>query len=257
MKTRRWIVITVLASALSMPVSLVTAAPSASSTITPPLPSPAPKGSEVRFALVITVTDINPEVVGVDIHVGYYDKLLAPPLSPTAKGTVLRQGTPARPNPGGGTLACSEVKIIPSISSPVFTIDESVLPNFEFSLANPSAGAYTIQAGYSGYLASEARTTIPPSKDVGTTTLCGGDVNADRVINILDIGTITVNFGKTNMPVRSDVSVPPLFPDDCADPDEPTDINDDSLVNISDLAIAAGNWGLTEATLWETTQCNP
>ena len=247
MKTCRWIVITVLASALSMPVSLVTAAPSASITITPPLPSPAPKGTEVAFALVITATDINPRVADAEIRVVYYDKLVAPSISPVVRGMVLRQGTPANPNPGGGTLACSEVNA-------VFTDPSG---KFEFSLINPLSGTYIIGARYPGYLSSETTITIPPSKDVGTTTLCGGDVNADRVINILDIGTITANFGKTNMPVRSEVSVPPLFPDDCADPDEPTDINDDSLVNISDLAIAAGNWGLTEATLWETTQCNP
>ena len=250
MKTRRWIVITVLALALSMPVSPVSAARSASITITPPLANPAPIGTDVSFVRVITVTDINPGVAGADIHVGYYDKLLAPPLSPTAKGTVLRQGTPARPNPGGGTLACSEVKIIPSISSPAFTIDESVLPNFEFSLANPSAGAYIIQAGYSGYLASEATITIPPSRDVGTTTLCGGDVNADRVINILDVGKIIGKFNSAGVPVRSDLP-------DCTDTDDPADINDDSLINISDLAITAGNWGQKGPTLWDTTQCGP
>jgi hypothetical protein len=211
MKTRRWIAIIVLALALDMPASSVSAAPSASITITSS-------------------------------------------LSPTAQGTVLRQGTPAKPNPGGGTLACSEVKIIPSISSPVFTMDESILPNFEFSLANPSAGVYTIQAGYSGYLASEARTTIPPSRNVGTTTLCGGDVNADRVINILDIGQIIAKFGTCNVKVGSSN---PTACSSASVADEPTDINDNGCVNISDLAVAAGNWGLTGPTLWDTTQCGP
>ena len=254
MKTRKWIAITVLVLALSMPVSPVPTAPSASITVTLPLPDPAPVGTEVSFALVITASDINPEVVGADIHMSYrYDKLEAPSLSPTAKGTVLRQVTPARPNPGGGTLACSEVKIIPSISSPVFTIDESDMPNFEVSLANPSDGAYTIQAGYSGYLLSEARTTIPPSRDVGTTTLCGGDVNADRVINILDIGQIIAKFGICNVMVGSSN---PTACSSASFVDEPTDINDDGCINISDLAIAAGNWGLTGPTPWDTKQCD-
>ena len=160
MKTRRWLVITVLALALSMSAAPVNAAPFASLTNTPP-------------------------------------------TAPDVKGTVLRQGALANPNTGGGTLACSEVRILPSISGPVFTTGESVLPNFEFSLANPSAGVYTIQAGYSGYLASETTATVPPSRDVGTTTLCGGDVNADRVINILDIGLIIGKFGACNVKVGS------------------------------------------------------
>jgi hypothetical protein len=64
----------------------------------------------VSFALVITATDINPGMAGADIHVVYrYDQLAAPLISSAVKGTVLRQGTPANPNPGGGTLACSAV----------------------------------------------------------------------------------------------------------------------------------------------------
>ena len=253
MKTRKWILITILAFAMSMLVSPVSAAPSAYIRLTPPLPSPAPKGTEVSFALVITATDINPGAADADIRVGYYDKLVAPSISPAVRGMVLRQGILANPNPGGGTLACSEVKIIPSSSDPVFTTDESVFPNFEFSLSNPSAGVYTIHAGYSGYLASETRTAIPPSKDVGTTNLCGGDVNADRVINILDVGTISANFGKCNVKVGS--SNPTACSSASVD-DEPTDIDDDRCVNISDLAIAAGNWGLIGPTPWDTSQCH-
>jgi len=211
MKTRRWIVITVLTLALSMPASLVGAAPFAS------------------------ITD-------------------TPRISPDVKGTVLRQGTLANSNPGGGTLACSEVRILPSISSPVFTIGESVLPNFEFSLANPSAGVYTIHAEYSGYLASEATATVPPSRDVGTTTLCGGDVNADRVINILDIGLIIGKFGACNVKAGSS---DPTACSSASIADEPRDINDDGCVDIRDLSITARNWGHTGPTLWDTTQCGP
>ena len=211
MITRRWIVIAVLALALSMPASPVGAAPFASITNTPPAP-------------------------------------------PDVTGTVLRQGTLTNPNPGGSTLACSEVRILPSISGPVFTTGESVLPNFEFSLANPSAGVYTIQAGYSGYLDSEATATVPPSIDVGTTTLCGGDVNADRVINILDIGLIIGKFGACNVKVGSSDRTA------CSSAglaDEPRDINDDGCVNIQDLAITGGNLDDAGPTLWDTTQCGP
>jgi hypothetical protein len=238
-----------------MPVSAVSAAPSISITITPPLPNPASIDSEVSFPLVIIGTDISPGVSGADIHMGYdYDQLETSPISPAAKGTVLKQGTLGNPNTGRGSLACSEVRILPSITSPVFTIGETVLPNFEFKLANPSAGVYTIHAEYSGYLASEATATIPPSRDVGTTILCGGDVNADRVINILDIGLMIGKFGACNVKVGSS---DPTACNSASIADEPRDINDDGCVNIRDLAITGGNWGDTGPTLWDTTQCGP
>ena len=222
MKMRKCIVITVLALALNMPVLPVSAAPSASIIITPPFHYPHLVDSEVPFSLVINVTDDGiPAVV---------------------KGTVLRQGTPVIPNPGGGTLACSEVN--------AFFTDP--LGKFEFSLINPLSGTYRILAKYSGYLPSETTVTIPPSRDVGTTILHGGDVNADRVINIFDIGLIISKFGETNVEVRSDLSNPPMLAADCADPDEPADINDDGIVNLSDLAIAAGNWGRVGSTRWDT-----
>jgi hypothetical protein len=125
---------------------------------------------------------------------------------------------------------------------------------FEFSLIDPLSGTYTIGAGYPGYLTSQTTITIPPSKDVGTTTLCGGDVNADRVINILDIGLIIAKFGVCNVEAGSSN---PTACSSASIADEPTDINDDACVNISDLAIAAGNWGQTGPTPWGTTQCGP
>jgi hypothetical protein len=74
--------------------------------------------------------------------------------------------------------------------------------------------------------------------------LRGGDVNADKAINILDIGAIISKFSSTGVNVRSDLA-------DCTDADEPADINDDGNINISDLAIAAGNWGRTGPTPWQ------
>ena len=168
-------------------------------------------------------------------------------------GTVLRQGTPANPNPGGGTLACSEVKLL-SGSMTVGPVSTYFPPESgKFTFKNVPGGIYKVHAEYPGYLASETRTliTIPPSQEVGTTELCGGDVNFDYKINILDIGTIIGKFGKTGVEVRSDAP-------DCTDPDEPVDINDDGNVNIGDVAIAAGNWGRTGSTPWQPTGiCDP
>ena len=170
------------------------------------------------------------------------------------KGTVLTQGVSGKPNTGEASLACSVVKIIPPIVPSVFTKD-ALIDNFEFDLTGPPDGTYTIHAEYSGYLASETTITInaggPTIIDVGTTKLCGGDVKGDGVINILDIGTIIGKFGSAGVPVGSS------DPTNCNKPDEPADINDDSLVNISDLAIAAGNWTHTGPTPWRTDQCDP
>jgi hypothetical protein len=343
MKTYKWFVITALVLALIMPVTPAGAAPpppSASNTLTAPSPNPGRVGSEVSFALILTVENINPGVTAAEIYLAYDDTLVAPPTSPlgvvealpdffgvsnvsinevlpkaqcpgmtspcihlavagpaqtthsgaaarfhfrgikdgnacfrllvstmvnadgfpvthvqaspvcvpiirtTIGGTVKRQGTPASPNPGGGTPACSEVKATSGALTvgPVFTDGLGA-----FNLTDMPSGAHTLHAEYSGYLASEKTIAIsaggPAFIDVGTTTLLGGDVNGDKSINILDIGKIISLFGNTGVPVRSDAP-------DCTDPDEPTDINDDGNINISDLAIAAGNWGRTGPTPW-------
>lgn len=163
----------------------------------------------------------------------------------TIDGTVKRQGTPAIPNPGGGTLACSVVKATSGALTvgPVFTDGSG-----NFKLTDVPGGAHNLRAEYSGYLASEKTIVIsasgPPSINVGMTTLLGGDVNGDKSINILDIGKIISLFGRTGVPVGSS------DPANCNRPDEPTDINDDGNINISDLAITAGNWGRTGPTIW-------
>jgi hypothetical protein len=157
-----------------------------------------------------------------------------------ATGTVLRQGMPANPNPGGGTLACSEV------TANGVTVKTDV--SGKFTLTNLPTGTYAVRATYPGYLASEKTITVTTGSlspiEVGTTTLRGGDVNNDAKINILDIGTITGKFGKAGFAVGSASAA-------CNVADEPADINDDGQVNISDLAIAAGNWVKTGPTPWQ------
>ncbi len=158
-------------------------------------------------------------------------------------GTVLRQGVPASPNPGGGTLACSSVTATGTwVYGPVVTNTDG-----NFSFTNLPAGTYTFRATYPGYLSSEkAGVAIPDNSitgNVGSTTLRGGDVNGDNAINILDIGAVISKFGKTSVAVRSAGG-------NCTT-DEPADINDDGTVNISDLAITAGNWGKMGPTAWQ------
>jgi len=162
------------------------------------------------------------------------------PPDPKMTGVVSKQGAPANPNPGGGTLSCSSVTVngvsFKTDDTGKFLVNDMPLP----------AGTYALRAIYPGYLASEKTITITAGSvsliDVGTTTLRGGDVNSDSQINILDVGLITGKFGQTGLAVGS------VFLD-CSVTDEPADINDDGQINISDLAITAGNWSAS-TTVW-------
>ena len=167
------------------------------------------------------------------------------------EGQVLRQGVVANPNPGGGTLACSKVIAFSGTQTfgPTYTD-----VNGYFKLTKLTTGVYTVRAIYSGYLPSDKTgvnvSILTPRVNVGRTTLRGGDVNeingvvGDNAINILDIGTIISKFGQSAVPVKSATA-------DCSGQDFVPDINDDGLVNISDLAIVAGNWGIVGPTPWQ------
>ena len=164
-------------------------------------------------------------------------------------GNVLRQGTPANPNPGNGSLACSKVMAIGAASfGPAFTNTSGA-----FGLNGMATGTYTIRATYPGYLASEKTGFVISNSaqvfDAGTTSLRGGDANNDNAINILDIGTIISKFGQANSAVGSTA----LNCVNASSGDDPVDVNDDGVINISDLAIAAGNWGRVGPTAWSTT----
>jgi hypothetical protein len=162
----------------------------------------------------------------------------------TVTGVAQRQGVPANPNTGGGTLTCSSVTATGTTSlGPVLTD-----VNGGFQLPNLQIGSYTIRATYPGYLPSQkAGITVvaggATTVNLATTSLRGGDVNGDNAINILDIGSIISKFGQAGVAVKSASA-------NCSTTDEPADINDDGLVNISDLAIAAGNWGSVGPTVW-------
>lgn len=159
----------------------------------------------------------------------------------TITGTILRQGTPGNPNPGGGSLMCSEARVVNTALAAVAGA------NGNFSIADVPPGTYTVEASYSGYLRAAATGVVVQSGvltvPVGTVRLLGGDANGDGVINILDVGSVISEFGRTGVPVRSDAP-------DCLDSDDPNDINDDGIVNIGDLAIVAGNWGKVGPTAW-------
>lgn len=159
-------------------------------------------------------------------------------------GLVSRQGVPANPNAGGGTLACTVVTVT-GASTPAQTVVTNTSGGF--SLLGLPLDTYTIRASYPGYLAvQKVDVTLDSSQlnaTLGNVTLRGGDINGDGVINILDVGLIISKFGSTGVPVRSASTT-------CSVTDEPADINDDGVINISDLAILSGNWGLVGPLVW-------
>ncbi len=170
----------------------------------------------------------------------------SPPPTPvpgSIVGTVTRQGTPANPNPGGGTWACVAVTANGATTyGPAYT-DATGL----FGIENLDVYTYTLIASYPGYLTADKSEVVVDGQAstflVGTAHLLGGDVNGDNAVNILDIATMAAKFDQSGFPVRSN-SI------GCAGADEASDINDDGSVNIIDLAIGASNWNRVGPTPW-------
>jgi hypothetical protein len=157
-----------------------------------------------------------------------------------ASGIVQRQGMPATPDLSPNSMLCSSVTVIGAETYGPLNTDG----NGAFQFSDQPEGKYTFRAAYPGYLASEktgvsvSATTI----DLGITTLRGGDVNGDNAINIFDVVKIVNKFGQSGVAVRGAT---------CSDPDEAADINNDGLVNIRDLTITTGNWGLVGPQPWQ------
>ncbi len=105
----------------------------------------------------------------------------------------------------------------------------------EFRVDVPAGSSYLVRAAYPGYLNAQRSSVyvVGAEVDIGSVTLVGGDVNADNNINILDIVKIVNDYGTTGHAASS-----------------PVDINDDGIVNIYDLTIAAGNFNRAGPTNW-------
>jgi hypothetical protein len=179
-------------------------------------------------------------------HAGVPQECVPVELSATASGVVNRQGIVVAAGAGaaGNGPVCSSVTAIGNETFGPTHTDAGGGYNF----INLPVGTYLFRAAYPGYLTSEKNgvnvSTNVPAVDAGATTLRGGDVNGDNAINILDVATILSKFGMSGVAVRSASA-------DCSGPDEAFDINDDGLINVSDLAITAGNWGKVGPTAWQ------
>ncbi|HJW84827.1 MAG TPA: dockerin type I domain-containing protein [Anaerolineae bacterium] len=181
-------------------------------------------------------------------------------------GIVDRQGVP--PAAGPGSDGCTQIDATNGavVAVPGFTLvtpppdlPAQVNTAGGFLITLPTAGTYTVRASYPGYLQAHKPNVFASAgqANIGTTRLVGGDVNGDNAINILDIVAIIGRLGTSGptVPVRSSAiacvapwegSQTPVAPP----PDSAFDINDDGNVDISDLSIAAGNFGKVGPTAW-------
>jgi len=145
------------------------------------------------------------------------------------RGTVLRQGN--RGPDSHGTLV-----IAYNTSGAVVTAIQTN-PDGSFELPVPLGGSYLVQAEYNGYLKAQRTNVyvVGAVVDIGTTTLRGGDVTlpADGNVNILDIVTIINFYGGAAFGLT-----------------DARDINDDMIINLFDLTIAAGNFGRFGPIAW-------
>ncbi len=114
------------------------------------------------------------------------------------------------------------------------TVTTDSAGNFVIGQLKP--GSYTVTAQADGYLTNSITVNVASGETVTlpSTTLKGGSVNGDNVIDIGDATLVAANFGLT---------VPPG--------DARADINNDGAVNVQDLAILGSNYGLSsDQTTW-------
>jgi hypothetical protein len=188
-------------------------------------------------------------------------------------GIVSRQGVPPGV-PNTGTQGCTRVDVsntgqtqtlasaftLMAASTMTTTFPAEVNTAGGFVVNIPSgSGTYTVRASYPGYLAAEKSGVAVANNAtvlVGPTKLSGGDVNGDGAINILDIVIIIGNMGTSSAPVGSSAQscgalAGTQFNGSTTPPtDSAVDLNDDGIIDISDLAIAAGNFAQSAPTSW-------
>jgi len=100
---------------------------------------------------------------------------------------------------------------------------------------NIPSGIYTVTADMNLYLSTERVVSVTAETVIPNGLVKGGDANDDGTINTVDTGIIGASYGKR-----------------CGDSefDSRADINKDCKVDILDLVLAGGNFGLTQPTPW-------
>lgn len=152
----------------------------------------------------------------------------------TVSGTVLMQGraTPIT----SGTVTLTDL----GGNFPPVTANFSAL-NGTYTFSNvpalPGGSSYQFDAAHSLYLGNRQTQTLTPGTPytAPTTTLRGGDADNSGLIDISDLSCIGAAFGGSPTVCGATGS---------------TDINADGTVNILDLVLTGGNYGLATPRPW-------
>ncbi len=157
--------------------------------------------------------------------------------TPTIEPTALPTET-AMPSTGSisGIAVYQGSEDATGIKVQLLTGDGSVLqeqpvdPEGNFYFANLTAGNYTVSASGEGFLTTIFKTSVADNQvvDSGTLTLRAGDIDGNQTIDLADASYIGANF---NVPVP-----PAPFA---------ADLNRDGLVDVRDLVLLGGNFGMT------------
>jgi hypothetical protein len=128
----------------------------------------------------------------------------------------------------------SGVTLLLATATQLFSVRTDAAGNFSLSLPE---GNYQVEATMPGYLSVASPLVMEAGQAVtlSTANLPGGDVNGDRVVDILDLAKIAAAYGTER---------------DLQGWNAEADINGDGLVNLFDLVLAGLNASLTGPIPW-------
>lgn len=98
-----------------------------------------------------------------------------------------------------------------------------------FSFSGVPDGTYTLTFSHASYLTRTKSVTVSGNTNLGSLTLLGGDVNADRYVNANDLSLVLGSFGQHGITA-------------------PVDITGDTYVNANDLSAVLSSFGKNSNT---------
>lgn len=140
----------------------------------------------------------------------------------TLTGRVSLQG---RANPSGAPVFLSPGAFFGV--GPFAALSQN-LPGMNLHFDQVVNDTYTLKTGLDGYLSPALQVTLSADLSLPPLRLLAGDVNADDAVDTADLEAIGAAFDASGSGLA-------------------TDLNGDGVVNLQDLALAAGNYGLTPA----------
>jgi len=134
-----------------------------------------------------------------------------------------------------GTVSAISPVTVTLFSGESVTTSQVTSADGSFELSAP-AGDYTILAGAPGCLSLSGNLSLADGTvtSLSEASLPAGDVNADGVIDLNDVGLLAEYYNSTRI-------TPGVTPD----------LNHDGIVNVLDLEIIARNFGQTSQTSWK------